>query len=269
MKTYIARLAMVFVLALTPSILGCDDSTPAFGFGVVTLYERLPGVFEPYHPYLELEHVRDLYPIFPGEPPATGSEVGGFGFACNAPCYILDGRTPAEWRFTVAELPIYPCGTQSVLAKAHAYKDTTLACAIGVLRGRFSASPENPSVEAYNYMTVTGPGISNTYGMPKIFLYSSSGVLMAEAEATSCGSSPTPGDDPWMSGNVWIPRLGIGEYTFIVSNRTQGGGYEDIGGWSFLAVGPIQQGCDPTDEQVCITRGCMFDSSTCTCTCVW
>ncbi len=260
MRAFSLKLLLSSLIILMLLIIGCDETQ--FGFGVRTLLQTTPTLVVPYGPDLNGDWLSDYL----GAEPPAGSNY--FFFRANglSSYYVTNGRCPATWRTYVNEAPTIPCGGQFASALVFPRKYTDFLCsARGFGRGMIS-SPSLLQEETYNNVTITGPDISDSYGMPKVYIYNYAGTLVSEAVASSCGPPTSPGDDPWMNGTVWVPDLSPGDYTFIVSNRTQQGGYEDIGGGYFYIVANPPP-CDPTgeEEQNCYATGGIWYAADCRC----
>jgi hypothetical protein len=260
---------LLLILVIAPLLMAgdCDgDSPPPFGFGTQTYLlinqtQLIPTAYD-----LTGSHQADVYDRPPYSPQGEHlffQKLGG-----NNTYYLNGGRCPAIWRIGVYEPPNIPCGGQSALALVEPYKYTQIYCTNIGFRPGFSSVPTTLTANAYNEVTVSGPDISQTYGMPKVSVYDSYGYLIGEAVGTSWGPASDPNGSPWMSAMLWIPSLSPGDYTFIVSNATQSGGYENIGAgfFSILPIGPPPNSCDPVEEQNCLNDpNKVWDSDACVC----
>lgn len=245
---------LALFLTLMFLVIGCDEPE---GFGVQTRYEVAPNVWSPYYPVINGSWLIDI-------PPTNGGSILGF-VNKTAPYYVNNGRAPASWEVTisVANPGLTPCVGQGAPGTVKRKTWNTWWCGF-VFRGNFRISPEIIVTNAYNTITVSGDGISGTYGMPKVFFYDTNGVLIGEATASSYGSG-------WLSGSVWIPSVPDGDYMLLVGNSIPGGGYEDIGGATFTVytLPPPPPVCDPdgTEAAACSASGGIYNYTTCHCDC--
>jgi hypothetical protein len=247
---------LVFSLALLLLIIGCGEDRD--GFGVRLWYEISVTSFQlaPLPANIRGSWLSDN----------AGAVGTSYGFVNRwSGDYILNGRAPARWEITVSETlnpPMTPCWGRTAVGNIKSKTYNQLICGFFFsMRSNFDISPQTIAANSTTNITVTGEGISGTYGMPIAFVMNTTGVILGEATASSC----TPG---WMNGTVYIPSVPSGNYVLMISNRTQSGGYEDIGGVEFYIEGgpPV---CDPTGELAadCASYGGIFNYTTCHCDC--
>jgi hypothetical protein len=252
MRSLLLKSSLTFLLIPMFLITGCEEDRE--GFGIIASYSVGFSRYERYYPNIRGSWLSD-------NPPTNNTNI--FGFVNRvAPCYIEDGRAPARWAVTVSDTlnpPITPCWGQTATGDIKRKKYNSLICAPRLRLPFFNISPETIVALTENNITISGDGISDTYGMPKVYVLDSNGVFIGEATASSCG----PG---WLSGTLWIPSVPDGEYLLIVSNKTPDGGYEDIGGLNFLIDGEDPP-CDPTGQlgSQCVASGGIWDPVNCVC----
>lgn len=253
------------VLLTMSFIIGCEEPPP--GFGILARVQTGPSGYVQYHPNLVGMHIKDLSPV-------TGTVYAFGGGPMNplstAPFYVADGRCVAEWIIAApgppGNPPITPCaGSPPDTGVISCKRYNVVRCSFGgMFLPRVRVIPDNLMANSYSNITIEANGISEAYGMPKVFVYNEAGLLGGEATASSCGVNSQ--GVPWMNGTIWLPSMPTGYYTLIVSNRTASGTYVDIGGIEFTVDGG-QPVCDPGEAADCSAIGGIYNYSTCHCDC--
>ena len=105
----------------------------------------------------------------------------------------LNGRAPANWLFHEFN---GPCANQQTVATVGQKQTQALDCIS--IHLAFSMTPKTLDVTALpGTLTITGTGITTTYGMPHVQIWDSLGNKVGESVATSVSSgtvlvTPTP-----------------------------------------------------------------------------
>jgi hypothetical protein len=262
MKNYLLKwLATSLVIISAIIISGCEPTD--HGFGVETLITTGPTGLSSFGVDLEGDWVSDYL----GGVAPSGTIYSHLRMGKGSASYVKNGRCPATWSFRVIELPPIPCAQQSASQVYYPKKYGRLVCGPIGFKRTFITNPSSLQMPGSNNITISGPDISNEYGMPKVFIYSNAdGSLIGDVVATSYGLSGTPDGDPWMGATVLIPSLPSGDYTYIVGNATPSGGYESIGGSyvyiSNTSCGPPPPGCSVWDDVNCKCNDGCGSSST-------
>ena len=158
---------------------------------------------------------------------ATGTTVGTTEFFDRNVLHnarFEGAKVPGVWRFIASGYAGCP-GLVPAEKEMKSGNKIRLTCfTIGV--GFFSASPDAVDVNAPpSTGTITGSGISTTYGMPVVSYYDENGYLLAERTATAVAA-----DGTWLQGPV--PDFSgsyNGQYTLVVNNKNADGSPAIIG----------------------------------------
>lgn len=178
----------------------------------------------------------------------------------NGRYVVDDGRVPARWHF--AEFN-GPCANRTLNDDVTAHKEQFLICIIPD-PPFFSVSPSSIDLNSPpTSFTISGSGLSTTYGMPVVEYYDEFGQLMAQTTATDVA-----GDGTWLQANTPdLSNVYSGTYIVAVRNATWEGLWEFVGTTSVDVSGRDLPLCDPygTQEQSCWNSGGDWDPSACQC----
>jgi hypothetical protein len=141
-------------------------------------------------------------------------------------------RAPANWKFTWTAAPddSEVCARQTlkqdVALDGIAYLQCDVTTVVILSAAAFSFSP-NPvyTLAAPPTGTVSGQGLTTTYGMPMVQYYKMDGTFVGQENATSVSSG---GTSMQISG-FNISHLPSGAYAGFVSNAAPGGVYNYVG----------------------------------------
>lgn len=240
MKKLTSSLAVLSAL-LIPLLSGCtvnSDSNPSLpnpGFTLITQRRNSLGIESPMPSTIVEGKQRRPLP-----PEATGT-VRDFRDTSSPTVGLLPvpgGVAPAFWAIGVDN---GPCAGQVAFGGVKRADYNYLTCTQLRLSFPFAFVPFSltSSDMAHNW-TVTGDGMSTSYGMPVLQVYDGYGNVVAQMMAMECGYAPETDAAPettWMSGTcegLW--GLPSGTYTADIFNQTPDGEGAYVGFVSFTIV---------------------------------
>ncbi len=234
------------LLILTVSCGGCywgcgggpSSSDPNRGFDVVTLVNvNGSDITQNAHVIADFQY-------------ATGTLSGTFEhfdvFTNTGMNRLTGAKVPAVWRF--AAFSFTGCPGLVTGEKEMKLGDSVKIRCFTSSVGFFNASPDSVDVNSPPTTgTITGQGISTTYGMPSVTYYTDNGTLAAEQTATSVAP-----DGSWLQGPV--PDFSSaynGLYTLLVLNKNADGTSTIIGSAYIEVTGFFIPTPPPTEQDPC------------------
>lgn len=159
---------------------------------------------------------------------AASGNVRGFSpLLCPSPCRIVDGRAPARWEI-VAGLPLECIGFREPLVRDVTVNSTQVSrCVVFGFIFPFASAPSSVDLQQPPAtIEMTGSGLNNTYGMPRVeYVDQYTGDLLGSTTATAVNA-----DGTWLQAP--LPDLSLvysGTYNVLISNVKSDGGQEYVG----------------------------------------
>lgn len=138
----------------------------------------------------------------------------------------------------------------------------------GVGFNNFAVSPSSIDLQAPpTTMTITGTGISSTYGMPVVEFYDNYSNFIGSTTASSVDSGGT-----WLqAATPDLSQVYSGTYQVEIHNVRADSSMEFIGIADVVTYGRDEEGCNPTSQEVqdcincCGVNGSYWNYEWCTC----
>lgn len=227
------------------SCFGGQTSTNENGFAVRTIEEASTGTFgfaiQAYAPGITVYGTRH------GDLTGAYGMVTIFQLTTNSEGYhfISGARVPALWN--LSELN-GPCGGQTVYGTI-VYPGYTVPLVCSNVRHQFSATPTPVDGAAPPLVTLTGEGLSTSFGQPEAWLIDETGALAGRIEISNVSSDGT-------TAAIQLPTLWTGFYTVHLRNKLGDGSLETIGVAEMEVFGndppppPPPPECNPGDPNM-------------------
>ena len=192
-----------------------------------------------------------------GDPTSFNADTGALGLAA-----ANGKRAPAIWAFTWLASPPETQGcighvTTTIVALNEVVNVictiTAVAESVSATTSSFQMSPNPVYITTPpSTATVTGNGLSSTYGMPMIQYYTLDGTFVAQETASSVSNSTS-----MQISGFNVSQLPVGTYAAFVSNAGPNGTYTYIGNGAVeVADGEVTITGKEETTQVCTRAGC-------------